>query len=82
MVRYRTWMSKFLNVLYPPLDAAGKLGDIRTPPSLHQERMLHRGLLVLREWIEDAVYALNPSYTNQMLELFLTASGMLLDSAL
>lgn len=72
----RVWISKFLDVLYPRLDASGKLGDIHTPVSPHQQRELYQGLSVLREWISEAFYALNPSYTMQAVELFLIANAI------
>jgi hypothetical protein len=70
-------VSRFLDVLHPQINVAGKLQDIRTSPLLNQRNLVHQGLIVLREWIRGAFYGLNPTYTNQMLELFLLASGTL-----
>ena len=66
-----------MDVIYPQNNNVGKLIDIRS--HLHGEKygLVCQGLAVLREWIRDAFYGLHPSFTIQMLELFLLASGLL-----
>jgi hypothetical protein len=64
-----------LDVLFPQVNTAGKLADIRSSKTSNQDSLARQGLTVLREWIRDAFHHLNPSYTTQMLELFLIASG-------
>ena len=65
-----------MGVLYPQIDSAGKRADITALKTPNQQGLVRQGLVVLREWIRDAFYCLNPSYTNQVLELFLAASGV------
>jgi len=72
----RKWMSRLLGVLYPQNNSAGKLANIRTSQMPDQQSLVSQGLPVLRTWIKDAFYSLDPSNTNQVLELFLIASGM------
>lgn len=76
-------MSRFFDVLYPRLPEAGRLQSLVLPSS-YPDADTSRGLLILRNWMQDIIYGLRPSHNNPtldmsnantVLELFLLASG-------
>jgi hypothetical protein len=67
-------MDRFSAAIYPYTTTAGKLANLSNDPS-RPELLMEKGLWVLRGWIQNAVYSLDPSNMNQVLELFLFASG-------
>jgi hypothetical protein len=64
-----------MDVIYPQNNNVGKLADIRISNDQSTNDLVRHGLIVLREWVRDAFYGLDPSYTDNMLELFLIATG-------
>jgi hypothetical protein len=67
-------MNRFRGVIYPYSTIAGKLANLTTDPS-HPEPVIEEGLWVLRDWVQWSVYTLDVNQLNQVLELFLFASG-------
>jgi hypothetical protein len=65
-----------MDVIYPQNNNVGRLADIGAYTDQEKDNLVRHGLLVLREWIREAFYGLNLSYTDHMMELFLLASGM------
>jgi hypothetical protein len=62
-----------MDIIYPEHSVAGKLSHLSTDPD-NPETRITEGLAVLRDWIRDLIYYLNPSRVREMLQLFLVAS--------
>ena len=72
----RKWISRLMDVIYPQNNNVGRLADIGMYNDQQKNDLVRHGLVVLREWIREAFYGLNPSYTDHVMELFLLATGM------
>jgi hypothetical protein len=70
-------MMRFIDVIYPEHSAAGKLSNLETDPSMPDFRIME-GLRVLRDWIQESIYASDRAKVADILQLFLTASVSLL----
>jgi hypothetical protein len=66
-------MMRFMDVIYPEHSAAGKLSNLVTDPSRPDLRIIE-GLRVLRDWIQESIYAPDRAKVTDILQLFLTAS--------
>ncbi|KAG8805019.1 hypothetical protein FRC17_005772, partial [Serendipita sp. 399] len=67
------WIAKLFDVVYPLHLEAGKISDFRAIPG---DTVVTHDLFVLRNWIEDGFYSLNPEDTHETLKLFLIASAL------
>lgn len=81
---FRTWISRFFEILYPQISAAGRLVDIVYHPNQY-EPIVQQGLSILRDWIRDDIYSLrssspiptlNPHNIEALQELLLIATGI------
>lgn len=73
--RLRTfWISKLFGCVYPDIVAAGRIADFVTHLT-QTEPLVSQGLTVLRHWIEEGFYNLEPDRMDHILELFLIATA-------